>query len=219
MKCREVRDWGRFAVMCRCRFILIGIGLSLVLAALSDPASGQEYVWAESQAAPSGDEGFRDYWKYVLSIGWDVSEYSAPPHAMSHISVLLGLETCLSTCEDIYFAFPDTVGMGQGEGPCKVYYYVELDCRGDPTIPDEVPTIKFEPYPSVCEPDIAGTISVCFYSLAPPDTVGTMPAYVWMKFGPHIERGRLEGVLPKCLGRPAGTEASTWGTIKSFYDE
>ena len=205
--------------MRRFRLILAVLAMCLATLASQVPASAQEYVWGESRAALSADESFRGYWEYVISLGWDVSEYGDPPHAMSHISVLLGLEGCLGTCEDIYFAFPDTAGTGQGEGECQVYYYVELDCGGDPTIPEQVPTIKFEPYPSACEPGITGTISVRFYSLAPPDTASTTPTHVWLKSGRDTERGTLEGVLPKCLGRPAATEASTWGTIKSLYED
>jgi hypothetical protein len=190
-------------------------GPALVVAAAA--GTGQDYVWGESDAWVSDDAGFEGYWKYSMSIGWDVSEYSDPAHATSHVSILLGLDNCLDVCKDGYFAYPDTVGAGTGEGPCTVYYYLEFDCAGDPTVPDPVPTIKFEPYPSYCEPDIVGTASVHFYSIAPPDTESTAPAYVWIKFGQYVERGTIEGVLPMCVDITVSTETSAWGAIKSLF--
>jgi hypothetical protein len=189
----------------------------MALVAATAVCAGQDYVWGESDAWVSNDAGFEGYWKYSMSISWNVSEYSDPAHATSHVSILLGLDNCLDVCEDGYFLYPDTVGASTGEGPCTVHYYLEFDCAGDPTVPDPVPTIKFEPYPSYCEPDIAGTAWVSFYSIAPPDTESTAPAHVWIKFGQYIEKGTIDGVLPKCVDIPVSTETSAWGAIKSLF--
>jgi hypothetical protein len=156
------------------------------------------------------------YWRYCVSMGWDVSQYVEGPHGASHVSIILGLEECLGDCGGACFLFPDTVGVGDGLGGCSVSYYAELDLRGDPTIPPYVPTVKFEPYPSGCEPDIAGTASICFYSLIPPEAGDSPPGTIWIKFGPHTEEGTISGMLPSCRGTTA-YDGTTWGSIKRLY--
>jgi hypothetical protein len=204
-------------VVLKARLWVLGATLCLAWLVASAAASGQDYVWGESEAWPSSDAGFQGYWKYRVSISWNVAGYSDPGRALSHVSIILGLDNCLDVCSDDYFAFPDTVGSSEGEGLCTVYYYLEFDCTGDPTVPERSPTIKFEPYPSECEPDIAGTATVCFYSIAPPDTASTGPAHVWVKFGPDVERGLIEGPLPRCDDISTGAETSAWGAIKLLF--
>jgi hypothetical protein len=175
------------------------------------------YLWGSCSATFPNDPGFKGYWKYCLDVSWDVSPYDPKAHGVSHVSILLGLDDCPSACKDGYFAFADTAGSSSGVEGCTVYYYVEFDCKGDPTIPPAVPTIKFEPYENSCEPDVAGTAHVCFYSEAEPRPAGTLPAYVWIKFGPYIEEGTLEGTLPRCEQGTNPREPSTWGSIKALY--
>ena len=203
--------------MPRARFWNLGVALCLACSLGTAASAGEDYVWGECEAWESSDAGFQGYWKYSMSISWNVVGYSDPSHALSHVSIILGLENCLDVCDDDYFAFPDTAGSSEGEGLCTVHYYVDFDCTGDPTVPERSPTIKFEPYESYCEPDLTGTASVFFYSIAPPDTTASGPAYVWIKFGPDVERGLIEGPMPRCVDIPTAAETSAWGAIKSMF--
>lgn len=199
----------------KCRAAAFAAGLSL-LGVLVTATAADEYVWGTSSAWLTADEGFEGYWKYCVTVTWNVHDTGDPAHALSHVSILLGLETCGEACKQGYFAFDDTIGMSIGCDSCPVYYYGEFDCKGDPTIPDPVPTVKFEPYSNYCEPGIAGTAYVCFYSLAPPRPARSFPSSVWIKFGRDIASGILDGVLPSCSFN--SVEPSTWGRIKALIE-
>jgi hypothetical protein len=108
------------------------------------------------------------------------------------------------------------VGVGGGGEACSVYFYAELDIKGDPTVLIEVPMLKFEPYPDTCEPDVTGNAYVCFYSSMPPEAGDSPPASVWIKFGPYTEEGLIIGKLPSCSGT-AATGRSTWSSIKRLF--
>jgi hypothetical protein len=194
---------------------LIAIVVFSLLCA-SSSHSQSSYIWGNSSAREVNDQGLEGYWQYCVSIGWDVMQYPEGPHGASHASIILGLEECLADCGGACFVLPDTVGIGDGADGCTVYYYAELDSRGDPTVPPTVPTIKFEPYPSACEPDIVGVAHVCFYSLIPPEAGDTPPASVWIKFGTYLEEGLITGMLPSCRGT-AASDRSTWGSIKGLF--
>lgn len=175
-----------------------------------------EHVWGEASAEEVTEEGLRGYWQYCVTIGWDVSQYVAGAHGASHVTILLGLEECLADCGGACFVFPDTVGVSDGVDGCNVYYYAELDLRGDPTIPPEIPTVKFEPFLDTCEPDVAGLATVCFYSLIPPEAGDSPPGSIWVKFGPYTEEGSISGMLPSCRGT-AANDNSTWSSIKRLF--
>jgi hypothetical protein len=192
------------------------LALFILLSLASGVLAHEDYVWGEAAAMMSPDRGFEGYWKYCLLTSWDVSTHVEGSHGMSHVTIVLGLETCLAACGDACIGFPDTVGVGQGEGGCTVYYYAELDLNGDPTVPASTPTLKFEPYPATCEPGVSGVVSVCFYSLAPPDPLGAS-GYAWIKFGPYVEAGTIEGMLPSCIGTSALVN-STWSSIKRLFN-
>lgn len=179
--------------------------------------AAQQYVWATASASPSLDPGFAGYWKYCITINWDITKYGGKPHGLSHISIVLGLENCPLVCRPGFFASAEMAGGGSGEGGCTAQYYFEFNCKGDPTIPRPVPTIKFEPY-GACLPGIAGTANVCFYSLAQPRPAQTYTDAVWMKFGRNITAGPIEGMLPSCITPEVSVERSTWGAIKALFD-
>jgi hypothetical protein len=193
--------------------------LALALVAVFDMPAAlaySDYVWGEASVTEATAQEYEGYWKYCISIGWDVSEYTEGAHGASHVSLVLELEECLADCGDVCFAFPDTVGMGEGVDGCGVYFYAELDIKGDPTVPAESPTVKFEPYTDACEPDVAGTANVCFYSLIPPEAVDPEGAPIWIKFGPYTEEGLITGTLPSCEGT-AAIGHSTWSSIKRLF--
>ena len=203
--------------MSRTDLIIVGVLVGLVLT-LAAGVHAQEHVWGTSSASLSSDPGFVGYWKYCLTITWDVTNYGGKPHALSHISILLGLENCPRACDFGYFAFADTVGYGTGEKGCTAHYYSYFECKGDPTIPVRMPTVKFEPYESGCEPGVAGTAVVCFYSVSPPRPIYPFLRPIWIKFGLNVTDGPLEGVLPNCINPSNALEPSTWGAIKALFD-
>ena len=199
--------------------VILSTCLVLALVAVFDmpPAFAYpDYVWGEASVTEATDPEYEGYWKYCMSIGWDVSGYAEGAHGASHVSLVLELEECLPDCGDACFAFPDTVGMGAGDNGCDVYFYAELDIKGDPTVPAENPTVKFEPYADICEPDVAGTANVCFYSLIPPESGDPEDAPIWIKFGLYTEEGLITGPLPSCEGT-ATVGHSTWSSIKRLF--
>jgi hypothetical protein len=186
--------------------------------ALATTAGTQEYVWGTSTAEISTGPDYPGYWRYLIEIGWDVTNYNG--YGLSHIDVFLGLEGCACVCAPGYFAFTDTVGSGPGTpngGPCTVYWYGTFNCEGDPTIPDGVPLVKFEYYEDTCEPDKVGSASLCFYCVAAPTPPGTFVDALGVKFGPEFEKGDLVGVLPTCDNAYSETDPSTWGKLKALY--
>jgi hypothetical protein len=194
--------------------ILAAMLLIVVLTGLTAYAQ-TDYIGGNATATRMTEPGLEGYWQYCITINWSTSEYPDGAHGQSHVTMVLGLEDCLALCGESCFMFPDTVGVSDGEGDCDVYYYAELDFSGDPTIPPMTSTLKFEPYPAECEPDVSGTASVCFYSVFPPRIVDSNPGALWIKFGLFTEEGFITGQLPSC--RTAATEESTWGGIKSLY--
>jgi len=188
--------------------------LILLLAAFTAHAQ-IDYIGGNATATRVTEPGLEGYWEYCITVRWDVSQYPEGAHGASHVSIVLGLEECISYCGDNCFMFPDTVGVSDGVDGCSVYYYAELDLNGDPTIPPMTSTLKFEPYYADCEPDVAGTAAVCFYSLFPPQVRDSQPGSIWIKFGRYTEEGQITGRLPSC--RTAASESSSWGSIKRLF--
>jgi hypothetical protein len=187
----------------------------LLLVACGGVCAAGDVIWGTSSAWYSTDPGFEGYWKYCFTLHWDVTRYDGKPHAMSHVSLVLGLENCPDACSPGYFEAPDTAGNGTGTDGCVVNYYMEVNCKGDPSIGITVPTVKFEPYCDLCEPDIAGTAYLCLYSVSSPRPIGAYDASLWIKFGLNIASGTLEGVLPRCASTTL-VEPTTWGAIKAL---
>lgn len=175
-------------------------------------------VSATSSAWPSTDPGFEGYWKYCITITWDVGRYSHRARGLSDISVLLGLDGCLRACSPGYFAMEDTVGASVLGESCTVYYRSEIAPSTFPGIPQPSPTLKFEPYDNRCGQCLCGTARVYFYSLAPPQPVYSFPSSVLVRFGRYMALGGLDGPLPTCVDTPNAVEPSTWGSIKALKD-
>jgi hypothetical protein len=107
--------------------------------------------------------------------------------------------------------------VGVGEEGCELEFLSEFDCPGDPHFPVDGPSMKFEPVEGSCEPGTVGWMHVCYYSLFPPTESGVFQDYLAIKFGPNVELGMLEGVLPYCECDPTPVEHSSWGTIKALF--
>lgn len=195
----------------------VALIVCLLLVIFAGQAHAQA-VWGTSTATQPNDSGFEGYWKYCLDIGWDTGT-SGP--GMSHVSLLLGLESCTCVCDTGMFKFASPAGSGPGDPPgCTVYYYGSFWCEGDPTINefDDSPTVKFEYEDGTgCEPGPTGTAQLCFYSWFPPTEQGTFYNVLGVKAGTdYVGLGNIVGVMPFCeCGTPV--EDCTWGAVKSLY--
>jgi hypothetical protein len=194
--------------------ISLGLVLAAVLCLAAAPAAEAQVIWGTSSASLSTDPGFEGYWKYCFDIHWNTNPVGA--HALSHADVFLGLEDCATACDPGRFAFADTVGSGDGECGCTVYYTGAFYCHGEPHFPQfPYPTVKFEYVEGDCEPGTVNSAYVCFYSRFIPGPPALHPDALGIKFGLDTATGPLEGPLPVCEVSPV--EEGTWGTIKSLY--
>jgi len=194
---------------------ILSVTLLIVLLGAITAQAQTDYIGGNATATRVTEPGLEGYWEYCITVNWDVSQYPEGAHGQSHVSIVLGLEECIGYCGQSCFMFPDTVGVSDGVDGCNVYYYAELDISGDPTISPTTSTLKFEPYPAACEPDVAGTASVCFYSVFPPRAADHLPGSIWIKFGQFTDEGFITGSLPGC--RTAATENSSWSGIKRLF--
>lgn len=191
---------------------------TLVLAAalgftIVPQAHGQP-VWGTSSAERSTEPGFEGFWKYCFDIHWNTNPWGA--QGLSHADVFLSLEECAAACDPGRFASADTVGSGDGEGGCTVYYLGEFLCEGDPNFPEfPFPTVKFEHYSGDREPGAVNSAHVCFYSVFLPAPPAVHSDALGIKFGQNTGAGPLEGPLPMCEVNPV--DQTTWGTIKQLY--
>jgi hypothetical protein len=156
---------------------------------------------------------------YTIEISWD----TGVQQAQSHLDVLLDIdvEACVCICE-FSFGVEDTTGVSDGtlDGECLVYYHAEFLCEGDPSVGGvDGPLVKFEPYPSDCEPGAIGSGTFWFYSDWPPVEIETPNDLLVMKFDSDQCSGELSGFLPGCIDCDATpVESTTWGKIKSIYE-
>jgi hypothetical protein len=194
---------------------ILSLALLITVIAAFTGYAQTDYIGGNATATRMTDPGYEGYWQYCIAISWNTSQYPDGARGQSHVSIVLGLEDCLGLCGESCFILPDTVGVSDGLNGCKVYYYAELDFSGDPTVPVATSTLKFEPYPADCEPDVSGTASVCFYSAFPPRIADSNPGSLWIKFGQFTEEGSIVGQLPSC--RTAATEETTWGGVKRLF--
>ncbi|MFH1313946.1 MAG: hypothetical protein ABIJ00_12075 [Candidatus Eisenbacteria bacterium] len=181
---------------------------------LAIPALASPDLWGTSSAWEATEPEYEGYWKYCLTVNWiDL------PHGVSHVDLLVMLESCACACTPGYFAFADTVGSGPGTNsvPCTVYYYGLFECHGDPSIGITDPLVKFEPYENCCEPDKDGYATVCFYSVASPTEAGLYEDVIVLKYSTEYATGDLDGVLPICDPAYSATEPTAWGQIKALY--
>lgn len=181
---------------------------------LSVSAGAEPDCWATGTASYATDPGYEGYWKYCYDISW-----SGLPHGASHLDVFILLDDCPCLCKPGYFAFADTVGTGPGGEyePCTVYYHGSFLCQGDPTMGNDLPTIKFEYFEEGCEPDTDGYAQVCFYSVAAPIPEGLYEDAIGIKYGQITDTGCLDGVMPSCDTEASDTDKTSWGNVKALY--
>lgn len=158
-------------------------------------------------------------WKYCITLNYDVTSLAQSP---SHFSLILGaLTECPCACSPGVFEFETPAGTSPGTHqitglPCTVEYEGVFNCEGDPTLP-EFPglALKWEvPAGSTCEPDLAGTATLCFLSWLPPGAPSSTTAAI--KLGQSSCSGTVTGTLPSC-DCPTPVRPGTWGRLKSLY--
>jgi hypothetical protein len=193
---------------------LIGAALMVARPALAvdDCASVSMIVTSEL----STDPGFEGVYKYAVTGSWNVGQYG-----LGHIDFFLTLKDLECICDPRVVRFGAPAGTSEGEGiveGCTVLYEGEYNCKGDPSVPDELraPTIKFNSLSADCEPGVTGTGTWVFYSPFPPAPYSMDPEGVAIKHGLQVCLGPLAGTMPMGdCSTPAQTKS--WGGVKAIY--
>ena len=202
---------GRHRILTRIATLAI---CNLTLLALTAVPSAAQAVWGTSTAEVPDAPGFEGYWLYRLNIEWDTTGLGG--HSMSHVSFFLELGVCDCACDEGVVTFDSVAGTGVGLDGCELEFLGLYECRGDPSFPDDTPTVKYEHLENGCEPDEAGTATLCFYSRFGPGDPRVHPGSLGIKAGTITEVGDITGVLPLCeCGSPV--EQATWSLVKSLY--
>ncbi len=164
----------------------------------------------------SDDPGFPGYYKYTLTLSWDLEK-----HELSHLDFFLALENCECLCDPRFIEFGAVAGHSESvtDGvACDSDYHGEYVCMGDPSLPSSfwAPAVKFEPEDQSCGGGVTGSGVFCFYSLMPPYDLPVLPGGLAIKHGQDICVGDLAGQIPTCdCALP--NRASTWGEVKASY--
>ncbi len=196
--------------------ILVGVTmLALVFGAQAVMADC--FIGGTITASPNPDP-LGPIWMYTMVIDWDTgNEYS-----LSHANLLMdtGLGSCL--CGDFLDAlsWDDPAGSSNGYPmPCTVYYQANLECDGDPSIPEVIGILlKFEPiYDEFCEPGPTGTATFIFYSNLPPAPIDEEILSVVDKHALEYCFGHLAGDFPSMVCDPVGDVESSWGGVKGMF--
>ena len=163
-------------------------------------------------------------WMYTMVVTWETGTM----YGLSHFNLLVDIMggTCL--CEDVTDAIVMVNPAGTSDGvtsgpmggdPCTLDWNTYLVCDGDPSIPgvDGI-ILKWEPDESLgCEPDVAGTVSVVFYSDLAPVPVDEDLISMSDKAGLTYCFGHVTGVFPGLACDPVPAEGTSWGSLKGDY--
>ncbi len=162
------------------------------------------------------DPAFPNMWKYCTEVSWDLGKYD-----LSHLDAFLRLPNCDCVCNAQFLLFAQPAGHSESAtygGVCEIDYMGEYLCKGDPSLPTLYgsPAIKFEPYPSSCEPGVRGHGTFCFYSPMPPQEFREVAQGLAIKHGQETCYGTLVGQIPSCdCALPV--HEKTWGSLKMVY--
>ena len=198
---------------------LIGLFLIAGCLAVARPASAVDdcaNLAMTVTAQVSNDPGFEGLYRYHLTGTWDVGRFG-----LSHIDFFLQLENLACICDPRVVSFPAAAGTSTGAsagGACVVQYTGKYNCKGDPSVPDELraPTIKFDAVDAGCETTPRGTGSWTFYSPFPPAPYSVYPGGAVIKHGLLVCSGSLAGQMPMGdCSTPA--RAASWGSVKAIY--
>ncbi len=154
-------------------------------------------------------------WKYTMTVNYDTGN----KYQLSHLDVLLDIAGGSCSCQNFYdtLVFPAVVGTSGTT--CKTYYTPEINCQGDPSIPNLYGiALKLNPTVTSCDPGTAGTATFTFYSRLSPGVIDEEALTLADKSGKTYCFGHLTGAFPAMPCDPMGTEDSaTWGAVKGMY--
>ena len=197
---------------------LCALGAILILLPLGTPvpaALGCE-IWGTVVAEPS-DRPDLGSWRYRLLISWD----TGGAFALSHMDVILDLQTGRCTCADFDLALNwlDPVGSAMGDpAPCMILFAPELNCDGDPSLGVYDKVLKFEPYPDpACEPGTYGVGGFTLYSDLGPAPIAEPNLFLVDKHGRLACWGSLTGQFPALPCNPVAETSRTWSGVKGVY--
>ncbi len=154
-------------------------------------------------------------WKYTMVINYDTGNR----YQLSHLDVLLDIAGGTCSCENFYDALVLPAVIGQSGTACKMYYTPELNCQGDPSIPNvNGIALKLNPTGTSCDPGTNGTATFVFYSRLSPGVIDEEALTLADKSGKTYCFGHLSGAFPAMPCDPVGNEDSeTWGSLKGMY--
>jgi len=156
-------------------------------------------------------------WVYTMTINWDTGTV----YALSHMDLLLDIAGGTCSCADFMDAisWDDPIGYSDGHPSCTVNYVGNLECAGDPSIPDvDNILLKFEPIEiEGCEPGTTGTATFVFYSDLAPAPVDEDILSLVDKFAGNSCFGTLSGDFPAMSCDPVEIKNVQWGAAKGLY--
>lgn len=154
-------------------------------------------------------------WKYTMVINYDTGNR----YQLSHLDVLLDVAGGTCSCQNFYDTLVLPPVIGQSGTACKTYYTPEINCQGDPSIPNlSGIALKLNPTTTSCDPGTAGTATFVFYSRLSPGIIDEEALTLADKSGKTYCFGHLTGAFPAMPCDPMGTEDSeTWGSLKGMY--
>jgi hypothetical protein len=196
--------------------------LIVLLLIVAPAALGQCVIEGTSVAELNTEYPELGEWKYTITVTWDTGSM----HALSHLDVMFGWADHNCVCEDFYqaFAFSDTAGVSTGvlmdDTECTVYYYGEVLCEGDPSIPgSDEPLIKWEPFEPEgdCEPGPTGEGTFWFYTDWDPVPAEIPNEFLVEKDDLNYCYGELTGDIPLIGCDEVPAARSSWGGVKASY--
>jgi len=196
--------------------LITGVVLAGAFFATALPSLAQCVMTGNIESAMTSDPNLPAY-EYTLTVEWEMGS----GHGLSHLDLVVDLLGGTCDCSDFENAimFSEIAGQSDGEDDCTVNYMAELECSGDPSIP-EVDGIlfKFEPIEEEdCEPGAMGTGSFVFYSDLPPVPVDEEFLALIDKGGQESCTGSITGVFPGMACDPVSNIPKTLNSMKSLF--
>lgn len=204
----------------KCCLRVVPVILVLVLA-VSPQAFGQCTLLGNVEASPKSSQPDLGSWEYTLTIDWD----TGTGYFLHHFDIFLeeGFRGCSCSQLRTGAAPDDTVGFSE-EAPdrgCRVYYYPEYMCSGDPTVPIDGIMLKFEPFLGQPHaPGSSGQGVFKFFSDFSPVTLNA-PNLILTDTGGtgYYCLGMIAGVFPGLPCDPLEPEGVSWGYLKALYGD
>lgn len=195
----------------------------LFMTAASGAAVAQCVISGTIDAALSEDP-LMPAWEYTMEVTWDTGSM----YGLSHFNLLVDITGGTCECQDVMDSIMAVDPAGTSAGvtsgpmggdPCTLDWNPSWWCDGDPSIPgvDGI-ILKFEPDESLgCEPDVAGVVSVVFYSDLPPVPVDETVLSMSDKADLQYCFGSVTGVFPGLACDPVPADGTNWGSLKGDY--